>query len=914
MIAKGNRHSDGTKLARYLITGKDGERAELAELRGFESADIVEAFRSIHVMADSTRCKRPFFHVQVRNPAGEDLSAEQRTRIINRIETKLGLSGQARAVALHVDEKTGEIHIHVAWSLIDENTLKARPLPFFKTRLKEVCRELELKLALIPVTNQRDSEIKFAPTKAEEEQARRLGVDIHDVRETIRACYDRSDCGRSFQQALEYEGLILAQGDRRDYLVLDEAGGLHALGKKVLGATASQVRAKLGDIERDQLPTLEQAREQVLTRELGHVQKEIVALQESAPVWDRDAANRAWEDAVVNAAIQNGTTAKDEQKHGGREQRTVESTGAAQQIREAHQHSDNPQAFISALEDHGIGLAQATRADAVQSQLDSAEATIAGHWKPTFREGEVVAITEQGQVWKLTERTTGDKDIQKFLSGLTAPLPSIQDARHQKQRERELEAAKAEPELNKTAGNIRLAYNLASGPEAFKEFLQRDGLTAARVTAQDIHDRDSGKQQREKDDILRILRNPEQIWMLQTGGVDALSAELGQRAAEAYERWSEEKPELAEKYDFGNYVGYVQTKWGELARQHNIDVTKEQPPPSSPETEKKPRSLSGYAREGDIVILDRWGNAYELTERTTGNTRQDAQAFLAGIGQLPAIEDARRKLEENRRFGYEPPIETDIDLGKAAGNIRLAYNLTNGPEQFREQLQQDGLTFARVTWQDIRERDSQAQQENRRAAIGAWDKAKPQILDAEQSLPAAPEPGKPSGRLSDHAREGDIVILDKWGNAYELNQRTTGSTRQDAQAFMAGIGGYLPSVSHARRELEEQCQRPIQLPTGSQHGGMVAQQMWAVRRLQNAAQDRHEQQRRSYEQQRRNEDRRQREEATKSTGDIDPQRYLTDPDYRRQVRTERAYQTPAERQTEKENNVRALLEQQDRQR
>ena len=70
---------------------------------------------------------------------------------------------------------------------------------------------------LEPVTNRREGQIKYAPTRAEEEQARRLGLDIHEVRNKIRACCDRSDCGASFQAALEQEGLILAQGDRRAF-------------------------------------------------------------------------------------------------------------------------------------------------------------------------------------------------------------------------------------------------------------------------------------------------------------------------------------------------------------------------------------------------------------------------------------------------------------------------------------------------------------------------------------------------------------------------------------------------------------------------------------------------------------------------------------------------------------------------
>jgi hypothetical protein len=699
MIAKGNRHSTGSKLAQYLITGKDGERVELAELRGFESGNIHEAFRHVHVMADSTRCTRPFFHVQVRNPAGEDLTPEQRTRIVNRIESKLGLSGQPRAVALHIDQETGDTHIHVAWSLIDENTLKARPLPFFKMRLKEACRELEFKLALTPVRNERETEIKFAPTKAEDEQARRLGLDAHQIRETIRACYDRSDCGPSFKEALAQDGLILAQGDRRDYLVIDEAGGLHALGKKILGATAAQVRAKLSGLDHAQLPTLEQAREKLLTAELHQVKMEIEAVQLPAPVWDRDAANRKWEEAVINAAIEKGNTGggHDNTQEIRRQDHipaSVERTGPTAQIHDARQHSDNARAFMAALAEHGIGLARATRADAVQSQLDSAEATIAGRWKPTFNECEIVAVTRRGRAWKLSERTTGDKGIQNFLTGLDMPLSSISDIQHERQRERELEAARAEqaqPELTKTSASIRLAYNLAPGPEAFRELLEQRGLTAARVTAQDIQERDSARRQ-------------------------------------------------------------------------------------------------------------------------------------------------------ESRFG----------------------------------------------------------------AIRAWDRAEPELLGPEQNRPAIPEAEQRSGRLSDHAREGDIVILDRWGKSYELNRRSTGDTRQDAQAFVAGIGPFLPSLSAARRELEEK--RPVRVPTGPLHAGLVAQQMWALRRLQNADQWR------CGPEPRRAEERYAQEAASKATGEVDPQRYLTDPDYRRQVKADRAYKSPEERKAARENELRALLEQQDRQR
>jgi hypothetical protein len=260
MIAKGTAHRHGAVLARYLVTGKKRERAELWELRGFACTGIVPAFRSVHVMAAATKCLAPFFHVSVRNPDGDNLDRSQWEVVVNCVERMLGLTDQPRAVAFHIAADTGHAHMHIAWSRINEETLTAVPLPFFKQRLKAVCRELEERFALTPVPNERRSPIGFAPTRSEEEQARRLGVDVHATRESIRNCFVRSDCGRSFRDALAHEGLVLTRGDRRDFLVVDGAGGIHALGKRIVGMSAAHIRDRLDDLSDEALPTLEQAR------------------------------------------------------------------------------------------------------------------------------------------------------------------------------------------------------------------------------------------------------------------------------------------------------------------------------------------------------------------------------------------------------------------------------------------------------------------------------------------------------------------------------------------------------------------------------------------------------------------------------------------------------------------------------
>ena len=154
MISKGTTHNNGARLATYMETSQDGQRAELWELRGFEATNIKDAFRCM-THGRATKAEQPFFHVQVRNREGETLTRQQWEEAADRIERMLGLTGQPRAIAFHTYERNGDEHMHVAWSRIDQNTLTAIPLPFFKQRLKKISRELELQFGLQPVTSRR---------------------------------------------------------------------------------------------------------------------------------------------------------------------------------------------------------------------------------------------------------------------------------------------------------------------------------------------------------------------------------------------------------------------------------------------------------------------------------------------------------------------------------------------------------------------------------------------------------------------------------------------------------------------------------------------------------------------------------------------------------------------------------------
>ena len=203
MIAKGNPHNNGPYLARYLAAdGKGDEKAELAEIRGFATGTIFDAFALGQLQAEGPKCQNPFFHAQVRLPMDEELTREQWQRVAERIERKLGFHGQPRAIVFH--QKKGQRHMHLAWLRLSVNDNHAINPGLYMRKLKEVCRAMEKEMGLQQVRNERDPEEKTQPAKRNEfEESRRLKTDIKATRESIRECWDRSPDGASVSANLE---------------------------------------------------------------------------------------------------------------------------------------------------------------------------------------------------------------------------------------------------------------------------------------------------------------------------------------------------------------------------------------------------------------------------------------------------------------------------------------------------------------------------------------------------------------------------------------------------------------------------------------------------------------------------------------------------------------------------------------
>jgi hypothetical protein len=228
----------------------------------------LQAFATLQKVAEAnTKSAMPFFHAQTRLPHGENLTDAQLLEVADRQEKRLGFTGQPRIASVHI-LPNGDRHLHVGWFRIDRETMQAIDPGLFKNHLKFLCRTLEKEYCLQEVSNFRKPEDRArAASRKEQEEARRLGTDDRAVRNAILNCLEAADGGKAFRAALDERGLMLANGDKRDcFVVVDQAGGHHALNKKLTGHTLAETRDRFADLDRTQLPSVEQAQEIQRTR------------------------------------------------------------------------------------------------------------------------------------------------------------------------------------------------------------------------------------------------------------------------------------------------------------------------------------------------------------------------------------------------------------------------------------------------------------------------------------------------------------------------------------------------------------------------------------------------------------------------------------------------------------------------
>lgn len=263
MILKANERGGGAQLARYLLSMRDNDHVELHEVRGFVSDELLDAFREVDAIAKGTRCENYLFSASLNPPDKATVAVEDFEDAADEVERKLGLGGQPRAIVFH--EKDGRQHAHVVWSRIDAERMRAINLPHYKLRLRDASRELFRAHGWEMPKGLRDWRERdpLGYSRAEWQQARRAGLDPKQLKALFQECWNRSDTGTAFAQALKERGFILARGDRRGFVAVDYRGEVFAVARQA-GIKTKDVAARLGDPEA--FPSVDEARTYIAAR------------------------------------------------------------------------------------------------------------------------------------------------------------------------------------------------------------------------------------------------------------------------------------------------------------------------------------------------------------------------------------------------------------------------------------------------------------------------------------------------------------------------------------------------------------------------------------------------------------------------------------------------------------------------
>jgi hypothetical protein len=245
--------------SKHLLNDEKNERVEVKEIAGLLAQDLPSALREMQGVAAGSRSHGNFMYQANINPRDDEhLTPEQWMEAVDTLEKNLGLEGHQRVAVEH--EKNGRQHYHVIWNRVDVDTMRVVDMGGNYPTHERTARELELRFGLT-LTPSSDREHQPAWELWEARAAERSGIQPKDIKAELTDIWQRTDNGQAFTAAIEERGYVLAQGDRRDFVVVDRVGDAHSLARRLDGVNTRQVREKIADIDRDALPFVEEARE-----------------------------------------------------------------------------------------------------------------------------------------------------------------------------------------------------------------------------------------------------------------------------------------------------------------------------------------------------------------------------------------------------------------------------------------------------------------------------------------------------------------------------------------------------------------------------------------------------------------------------------------------------------------------------
>ncbi len=269
MILQGNQRGGARNLAAHLLKDEN-DHVEIHELRGFVSPDLPSALNEAYALSRGTKAKQFLFSLSLNPPPDQRVETVAFEEAVDRVEKKLGLDNQPRAVVFH--EKEGRRHAHAVWSRIDAKAMKAIQLSHTKRKLMDISKELYLEHGWqMPRGFVQETERSLENfTLAQWQQAKRTQQSPKEIKAAFAESWAVSDGRESFERALKDKGYILARGDRRGFVAVDLQGEVYSVSKWA-GIRSKETRVKLGDPK--DLPGVAESKNQLVNQVSNRLQR-----------------------------------------------------------------------------------------------------------------------------------------------------------------------------------------------------------------------------------------------------------------------------------------------------------------------------------------------------------------------------------------------------------------------------------------------------------------------------------------------------------------------------------------------------------------------------------------------------------------------------------------------------------------
>ncbi len=272
MIVKGRARNNPVQLAEYLLRTDDHEHVSILSTDYGPILSLKEAFMDMDAMASITKGKNSLYHAQISPEAKYPMTKAQWIEAANILEKELSLSDQMRVIVLH--SKDNRTHAHCVWARTDiENGVLVSDSMNYQAH-ERASAEMERRFGhdVIPGVHAKRDMSQSRPVAAftfeEWQAANRKGVDIKAQKATITALYEQSCSGSEFQEELRKAGYILARGDQRNLVLIDEYGDVLSLSRQLKGYRKRQIQEKLTDLDQNILLDVEQGKLMMQNRQL----------------------------------------------------------------------------------------------------------------------------------------------------------------------------------------------------------------------------------------------------------------------------------------------------------------------------------------------------------------------------------------------------------------------------------------------------------------------------------------------------------------------------------------------------------------------------------------------------------------------------------------------------------------------